>query len=406
MSGMRLVDNGLGTGEYRNPLPVLNELAGSLPNREFIRLRQPWLDRRGRACVTLRDLNGRMTRNDSTGGEPRPLLTAYLVNQLLMQGYPIPITSNATTLRPRDWIEMEKSVVKALRQPLVFAADLEANSAIRFNGWGKTTYEYQSMNDAGEAVVDIDPIVDGRDDQFLFINRSIPLLFTHCDYSITRRQLEISRNSDTPFDLTMANSGAYVIGVALEDQALGLVTGMTYGTQTAGVGAHTGTSTVYGATTFPQRLTKTNFTAPTAGGWVPDTTYNEILTALNQLQLQFANGPFILYYSADWDQYMNRVYSLSGGNTPGETLRTMILKNPKIQSIKMVPRLTGTYTFLFVQQAGPFQTAQMLVGLDTTTVHWEVKGGLGHRYKIMVQKVPLFRSDYNGRTGILVGTTT
>ena len=190
----------------------------------------------------------------------------------------------------------------------------------------------------------------------------------------------------------------------MEDQLIGNTTGVTYATQTAGPGTHTGTSTVYGYTNFPQRLTKTNFTAPTAGGWVPDTTHNEVLAALDQLYAQFFYGPWIVYHSIDWTQYMNRVYSVSGGNNPGETLRTMLLKNPDIQDVRRLDRLTSTFTLIFVQMTS--EVAELVNGLDFTTIQWQERGGLDLRFKIIAIKVPRLRSDYNSRTGILHGTTS
>jgi len=299
---------------------------------------------------------------------------------------------------------MDKRIVHAARQRLRAVQDLESASSYGgFNAMGRMTLEYQAMSDPGEAVVDMHANTDARTDTPHFILRSLPLPITHADFGYSERELLVSRNSDTPFDMVMSEAAARRVGESLEDQLIGNTTEVIYGTQTAGPRAHTGASGVYGYLNFPQRLTKTNFTAPTAGGWVPDTTHNEVLAALDQLYAQFFYGPWVIYHSIDWTQYMNRVYAVSGGNNPGETLRTMLLKNPDIQDVRRLDRLTSTFTFIFVQMTS--EVAELVNGLDFTTIQWQERGGLDLRFKVMAIKVPRLRSDYHGRTGILHGTT-
>lgn len=384
---------------------VLNSFGADLPNRNWIWMRQPFLDRNGRACVSIYDLKGGYTKNDSKGGEPKPLRRSYLLFDLMAKGYPTPLTANAATLRKEDWIELDRTIVRAARQELRAAADLEsANSFGGFNAMGRMTLEYQAMSDPGEAVVDMDGRTDGRNDTPLFILRSLPLPITHADFGYSSRELMVSRQSgDTALDVVMGEAAARRVGESIEDHVIGNVTGVTYGTQLTGAGAHTGTSTVYGYANFPQRLTKTNFTAPSAGGWTPETTYNEVLAAIQQLLTQYFRGPFVLYHSLDWFQYMNRQFSVAGGNNASETLLTMLKKVPNISDVRLLERLTSTFTLLFIQMTS--NVAQMVNGMDVTTIQWEEKGGLDLRFKVMCIKVPRLRSDYNSRTGILHGTT-
>lgn len=405
---MPLVDNGIPSAAGSAPSSVLSHLPGAgmrMPDRNWIRLRQPYLDRFGRVCVTINDVDGGYTKRDSVGGEAKPLLRNYLVNDLRNRGYKVPLVANAATLRKEEWIMLDRTIQMATRQKLQAAADLEAASPFRgFDGLSVMTIEYQAQSDPGEAVVDMDARTDARTDTPLYILRSLPLPITHADAGYSDRELRVSQNAGTPLDMVMMEANARRIGESIEDQVIGNITGVTYATQTAGPGTHTGTSTVYGYLTFPQRLTKTNFTAPTAGGWTPETTYNEVLAALQQMLNQYFTGPFILYFSLDWFQYMNRQFSVAGGNNAAETLLTMLKKIPNIQDVRLLERLTSTFRLLFVQMTS--DVAQMVIGLDTTVVQWEEKGGLELRFKIMTIRVPRLRSDYNSRTGILDGSTT
>lgn len=386
---------------------VVNSLEsrGRISARDWARLRQPFLDDRGRSCVSITDLDGGFTRNDSRGGEKKPLIRTYTIFELMARGYPTPVTANAATLRKEDWIQLDKQIVRAFRQELRAVTDLESAGLTfgGFNAMGKTTLEYQAMSDPGEAVVDMDGLTEARQDTPLFNLRSTPLPITHAGFGYSDRELQASRNSDTPLDTTMGECSSRRIAESVEDQLIGNVTGVTYATQTAGPGTHTGTSTVYGYRNFPQRLTKSNFTAPTAGGWVPNTTYNEMLAAIQLLLAQYLRGPFVLYHSLDWNQYMNQVFAVSGGNNANETLLTMLKKIPQIQDVRLLERLTSTFTFLLVGM-NPM-TVQLVNGMDVTTVQWDEKGGLAHRWEVLCIKVPRLRSDYTARSAILHGTT-
>jgi len=297
-------------------------------------------------------------------------------------------------------------VVLAARQRLRAVDDLSAASSIGgVSPWQRTNLEYQATSDPGEAVVDMDVRTDARTDTPLNILRSVPLPFTHSDFGYSSRELGISRSGPIPFplDVNMGERASRRVAEVWEDTLIGTLQGITYATQTSGAGAYTGTATVYGYLTFAQALTKHNFTAPTTGGWVPDTTHNEILAALDQLYANRFYGPFIIYHSIDWTQYFNRVYALAGVIS-GETLRTVVLKNPDISDVRRLDRLLGPWQLIFVQMTS--EVAAMVNGQDITVVQWQEKGGLELRAKVLGSRVPLLRSDYYGRTGLLVGTTT
>jgi hypothetical protein len=57
----------------------------------------------------------------------------------------------------------------------------------------------------------------------------------------------------------MAEAAGRRVAEMVEKTLIGVETGMTYGTRSGdSTTAHTGTSTVYGYTNFPYRVTKTN----------------------------------------------------------------------------------------------------------------------------------------------------
>lgn len=101
---------------------------------------------------------------------------------------------------------------------------------------------------------------------------------------------------------------------------------------------------------------------------------------------------------------MNQVFSVSGGNHSGETLRSMLLKNPDIAAVERLDRLTSTFTLLIVALDKKY--ILFINGMEVTTWQWPTRGGLQHNFKVGAVQVTLPKSDYTGKSGVLHGTTT
>lgn len=344
-------------------------------------------------------------------GEKKPIIRQQRVFDLIAAGrQDIPTWAlNATSLRRDDWIQIDTEAQTAYRNRLKLVELLKSSVSVGgFNGWGKLTYEYDAMNDAHEAIVDMDGLTEGRNDSPLWLPRSVPLPFTHSDFFYSDRVLAASRsNGGQGLDVYSAEMAGRRVAEMVEDTAIGINTGLSYSTRT-GYFPIDLASTWYGLTNYPNRNVKTNFTAPTTGGWVPDTLYNEILAALEVLYGDFVYGPFVILHSTEFTQYMNRVYSISGGNTPGETLRSMLLKHPDIKAVERLDRLTGLTggnTFTIIIQALDKKYIRFINGMDLTTWQWDTRGGHQKNFKTGVVQVTLPMSDYTGRCGELHGTT-
>lgn len=395
-------------------LPAFNE--GTDAN--WLRAHRPFLRERknGRTVPCINQATGRWTVEK---GQRQPIVETVPIANLRDQGMFLPVW-NATSLRKEDWIQIDRQVTMVSRERLRAWADAEAAVPYGgFDGMSKLTLEYELMSESGEAVVDFDAMTEGRQDSVLFKLRSLPLPITHSDFYFSERRLRVSRNS-TPLDTTQAEQGSRRIAEMIEKTILGVTdgfSGVSYGAQTAGYAAHDtstpddghgsalGASTIYGYTTFPHRLTKTNFTTPTSSNG--PTTYAEVLTAINTLHNQNFFGPFVIYHSTDWSEFMDSPFSTAGGNHPGETLRTMLLKNENISDVRRVDWLkasTNPFTLLFVQLTS--NVVQAVNGMGITTLQWPTIGGMRQNFKIMAIMVPLLKSDYKGQVGILHGTTS
>lgn len=359
---------------------------------------RPYFDDRGVACVTVN--SGRMVYNhDKAQYEPKYVKVP--VAELQKKGITSPVF-NATSLRKEDWIQLDKRVQLAARQRLRAWTDLASRSSIGgFNAMAKMTYEYEAMSDPGEAIVDMDGIAQGRTDSPLFKLRSVPLPITFSKFWFSERRLAVSRNSGMPLNIAQGEAAARRVAEMIEQTLIGEVTGVTYGTQSAGVTAHDGNSTQYGYKTFPPRLTKTDLTVPTGSN--PEATVQDVLEMRQQLLNNRFYGPWMLYHSTDWDTYLDNDYARLGGSNANMTLRDRLRKIDGIEDVRRLDFLDDTFTLLMVQMTS--DVAEAIDGMPITTFQYEELGGWKKCFMVAAIQVALLKKDYNDRTGILHATT-
>ena len=387
---------------------VLNNLNEGQVGMDFIQpgtrfetgLLRPYTDPfTGQTMVTINTGRSRLDKKTNT---MQPVFEEVPMQELIAKGVNSPV-ANASSLRKDEWIQLDNVVIRAARQRLRAWADLSAaNTFGGFNGMSKMVLEHETMSDPGEAQVDMDGLTEGRTDSPKFQLEALPLPITHSDFWFSQRRLAISRNTGTPIDTAAAEAAGRRVAESIEKTLIGMTTGLTYGADAR----YNRASTVYGYTNFPDRLTFTSITAPSAGGWKPETTVSNVIAMRELLYDANFYGPFMLYCSSDWDQYLDGDYyalATSGMAAPSQTLRERLSKIVGIQGIRRLDYFTSTFSMVLVQMTS--DVARAVNGMDITTVQWESQGGMRMNFKVMCIQVPQLRADFNGNCGICHGTT-
>ena len=386
-------------------------------------LRRPYWDKNGKAAVTIN--TGRTTL---VKGEQVPIREHRLIRDVVNNMGIMSPVFNATTLRKEEWLQLDQVILRAARYRMRAWNDLvKANSYGGFNGMSKTILEHETMSDPGEAMVDMDGLTPGRTDAPLFQLQGLPLPITHVDFWFSSRNMAISRNTGTPLDSVMGESGGRRIGETIEKTYIGVQTGPTYGGSSTYVGGYGRSSQVYGMLNFTPGLATSTFYLPTGSGrstsgWKPSDTLADVLYFLDLLKAQKFYGPFMLYTSNDWDKYLDNDYILTGGNVATQTLRNRLRAIDEIIDVRRLDFLFGSlpsgstgpggesvttakpFTFILIQMTP--DVVRAVNGMDITTVQWESVGGMRLNFKIMAIQVPQLRADYYGNCGILVATAS
>lgn len=322
---------------------------------------RPWLGNDGRSYMTI-------------------MHNGELVN--------VPIGNAIASLRKDEWIYLDTVILRTAKQRLRAVADLRGAGLTMTipNAMGKTSIEYQTMGDITPATISMDPVRQSEADRPLFDLKNLPLPIIHKDFHYTARQIAVSRNGGTPLDTTTAE----LAGRRVAEEAEKLLLGIS-GTYEFGGG------TIYGYTNYPSRNTHV-LTNPTAAGWTPGTLLAEVLAMKQKSMTDMFYGPWVLYNSPAWDEYLDNDYSdAKGDNTLRERLRLV----EGINDIRTLDYLTG-YQLILVQLTS--DVVREVVGMDITTVQWETHGGMLQHFKVMAMLVPQLRADMSGNCGIVHGT--
>ena len=308
---------------------------------------------------------------------------------------------NATSLRKDDWLKIDKAILRSYRQRLRLWSDITSRNTFGgFDGMSKMILEHETMSDPGSAQIDYDGVAEARNDNPLFQLEGLPLPIIQSGFQMTKRRRAVSMNSGTPIDTVNVEASGRRIGETLEQLALGTLTGPTWG-----VAADYGrTPQVFGLTNFSSRITSVSLTTPTGSN--SSTTVGEVLEMRQALYDAKSYGPFMLYHSDGWDQFLDDDHFrlvTQGAAAPNTTLRRRIEAIEGIQGVRRLDYFTTDYQMIMVQMTP--DVVRAVVGMPPKTIQWESKGGMQLNFKTMTIQVPQLRADYSGNTGIAHATT-
>lgn len=351
---------------------------------------------------------GRMITN---AGGKQEAESKHIPLQRLINSGAVPFTYNASALAHDTWQRIDRAVIKASRDRLNAWNDLAAaNTFGGFDGMAITGLIRDTVTDPGDAKVDMDTLSDDLSDAPLFTPDILPLPIIHAGSAMSQRRLAQSRNSGLPLDLGLIEASGRRCSETLEKMTIGVD---DFSTLTASdPGSEFTRKGIYGFRTQPDRITKTNITA--SASFVPLTFVNEIIAMVELARAQKYFGPFVLYYSTSWDQYLARDYVVGavaqGYTTVDKTVLQRVEMIQKIQRVAMLDMFTNTDELLLVQMSS--ETVRAVIGMEFIPVQWTKDGGAQTMIRVMGIKVPDLRSQFVGtstttrKSGIVHGTTS
>ena len=312
-----------------------------------------------------------------------------VASTLLANNMDVAALRTNTTLRKDEWKKLDETVVQISRDRLVGVNELVSRGLVYDlggQGLGITVLETETESDMEAAQVSMDGVTRGRKDKIEYEIGYLPLPVTHKEFSISARKLAASRRGLSPLDTTQA--GIATRKVAEMNEQL-LFQGS--GTYTFGGG------TIYGLLDHPDINTVAVGTDWNDSGATGATILANVLAAKQALMDVKHYGPYGLWVAANWETKLDEDFKDEGDIT----IRQRLLQVEGIEFVKVADYLTDDNAVLV--ELAP-ETIRMVIGLQPTTVEWDIEGGMATHFKVMDIIVPQIRSDQDSNCGVAVIT--
>jgi uncharacterized linocin/CFP29 family protein len=304
-----------------------------------------------------------------------------VAQRLLTSGFNVNALRTQDVLRKEEWLMFDNTVVDVARHNLPVTGMMISRGLTYDlpNALGHTKLEWEKMSDLGAADISMSGLTQGRNDRLDFTMDSMPIPIVHKDFSLNIRALSASRNGSTPLDTTQAAVAARKVAETVESLIFNGYTGL---------GAN---NAIYGFKTATNRIT-----GSVTASWVTatgDQIVGDVIAMINALQAKNMYGPYALMVPLPVHVKFGNDYKAGSD----KTIMQRVKEIPGISEIIPSYYLSSS-NVLLVQLTS--DVADIVDGIQPTTVMWESHGGMMFNFKVLAILVPRIKSTYESQCGI------
>lgn len=299
-------------------------------------------------------------------------------------------TNAPALLQYEEWLDIDRRVISIATDRLTAIQDLTGRGLVHSLGTiGQTVSLWDRSSDMTPADVNMSGVSQGEEDTPAFETDQVPVPIVHKNFRVNIRRLEASRRMGESIDTTASEIASRVVSEGSEDLLFSGSPIKVEGGQ------------IYGYTNHPNRNTFT------ISDWSSGSTTGEDIVDDVQSMLAIAradkyHGPFVLYIPGEYETKMDEDYRQGTGTSDTRTIRERILALAAIEDIKVADRLSdGNVTLVQLTR----DVVDLAIAQDIATVQWTSQGGMQEHFKVMAVWVPRVKSDYDGQSGIVHGST-
>lgn len=298
-------------------------------------------------------------------------------------------------LSDKAQVLVDQAVVEVGLNRLVVAADVMAAGLVYplADPLSVTQVEWDNVSQSGGAQRTMSPSARGENQLVDRTHLRVPIYLTTDDFSIGIRTLKMSQRVGQPIDTTLVGQATRRVNESIEDAFIN------------GSGLVAGGYQAYGLLNAPNANTQTlsvdwdnaaELAAYTAGPKI----FNDVQAAIGKLQADKKYGPYTLYVGTLYGNALDSDYKSLGNTTIKQRLEQITAGGRNLQ-IRVADQMPANTTVL-VQMTS--DVVQMINGQAPTVIPWTSLDGFTLFWLVMGIMVPRVRSDYDGNSGICIGT--
>lgn len=336
-----------------------------------------------------------LEQNRIAGLSQMPAAFGGLTDALLRSGGDIAAIRAMAPL-PKDAQELiDTAVVNVGLDRLVIAGDvMAAGLTFPMPGWlGQMELYWEKAAKIGDARRTMTPGARGERQMPDRTPARIPIYATMDDFSFHIRVLLASQNGGAPLDTTGVEQATRRVNESIEDSFIN------------------GANLQVGGLTAPGLLNAPNVNTQAfidAESWT-DVNHSgedilaDVLNMITVLQSDKKYGPYNLYIPTEYGIKLSEDFKANSD----KTIRTRLEEIEEINSIKVADQMPGDSAVggpkvVMLQMTS--DVVQAVVGQEPTTVNWTDGSGWEQFFVVMGCIIPRVRDDYDGQSGIVVGS--
>lgn len=226
--------------------------------------------------------------------------------------------------------------------------------------------------------------------------KSVPVYLTTDDFSMGIRTLKASERAGTPLDTSLASQATRRVNEAIEDATINGA-GITLGT-----GTTPGMLTAPGANAFP--LTA-DWTGANTIGTTGPAIIADVLGMIAAAQADFKFGPYNLYIGTKAAMMFQGDFKVNTTDTIMRRLMMIDTGAGRLLNIRVSDRMPNATTgvqAVLMQMTN--DVVDMVTGQAPTVIPWTSNDGFTLFWLVMAIMIPRFKSDYDGNSGIVIGS--
>ncbi len=298
---------------------------------------------------------------------------------------------NNALLGRREWELWDDAIVKLREKRLGVVDDIRARGLVKsVNGMASSVYKFQKRSgiQGAKMAMAMDHHTDG--DRMDFSEGAMPLPFIHLGFNLDARFLATARSSGLGIDSDMIEECGKEMMRYAETVFIQGADSFTFGG-----------GTIYGMLDFPDRTTGSLGTAwdalsPTSVKSVGEQIVAQVLAMKTDALAGRSHAPWQLIIPAAYEVLLDDDYIPGEGTR--DSIRDRIMRISGVDSIMVSDYMTDD-NIIFLELDS--STVRVVDGLAMTIVQWEDGGGMNAHYKLLMIRLPQFRSDKNSRSGVI-----
>lgn len=306
-------------------------------------------------------------------------------------------------LADKAQVVIDQAVVKVGLQRLSFVADLLSEGLVYplTDPLSITQLEWNKQNRVGAAQRTMTPSSRTENKMPIVLPSRLPIYLTVDGFELDIRTLKMSQRVGTPLDTSLVESCTRAVNEALEDAALnGATTLDGQPLVDAGYSAP-GVLNAPNANTYEMTV---DWLGPNTVGTTGPAMVTDLLSMIDKNQADKKYGPYNLYVPT-------KAFNMMQGDFKANTTDTIFQRLSQITAggrpvrIREVDMFTGASNG---QQAVLVQMTSDVVdlvnGQAPTVIPWTSLDGFTIHNIVMAIMIPRVRSDYDGNSGICIGS--